>query len=183
MKKKLLITIATVMVLALSACGSSKESTSEAPAKDNQQAETAAAQAETSEAPAEPESESEATEAAAAVDLPTGQDIGTGSIVLSTPGGTSENGNVPKILEDSDTQFDSIGLNVNDFDRNHFSFVYINGVLNTKDQYGDTQTEITLSGDLLKAGTYTLAVVQYDGDAEGGEIITYKEATYEVVNE
>lgn len=176
MKKKLLITIATVMVLALSACGSSKESTSEAPAKDNQQAET-------SEAPAEPESESEATEAAAAVDLPTGQDIGTGSIVLSTPGGTSENGNVPKILEDSDTQFDSIGLNVNDFDRNHFSYVYINGVLNTKDQYGDTQTEITLSGDLLKAGTYTLSVVQYDGDAEGGEIITYKEATYEVVNE
>ena len=182
MKKKLLITIATVMVLALSACGSSKESTSEVPAKDNQQTETAAAQAETSEAPAEPESESEATEAAA-VDLPTGQDIGTGSIVLSTPGGTSENGNVPKILEDSDTQFDSIGLNVNDFDRNHFSFVYINGVLNTKDQYGDTQTEITLSGDLLKAGTYTLSVVQYDGDAEGGEIITYKEATYEVVNE
>ncbi|OXX82935.1 hypothetical protein AVM15_14690 [Paraclostridium benzoelyticum] len=118
-------------------------------------------------------------------DIPSGLDeeIGNGSVVLSTPGGTTENRNTPIVFVGQDTLLDQIGLSAENFDGSKLSYVYIDGMLNTKEQLGEiTQTTITLQDNSLKEGKHKVEVVQYDNDEQTGTPVTYKVATYEVKN-
>lgn len=118
-------------------------------------------------------------------DIPSGLDkeIGNGSVVLSTTGGTTENGNTPVVFVGQDTLLEQIGLSAENFDGSKLSYVYIDGMLNTKEQLGEmTQTTITLQDNSLKEGKHKVEVVQYDNDEQTGNPITYKVATYEVKN-
>ncbi|MDV8114472.1 hypothetical protein R3379_35700 [Bacillus sp. BAU-SS-2023] len=118
-------------------------------------------------------------------DIPSGLDkeVGNGSVVLSTTGGTTENGNTPVVFVGQDTLLDQIGLSAENFDGSKLSYVYIDGMLNTKEQLGEmTQTTITLQDNSLKEGKHKVEVVQYDNDEQTGNPITYKVATYEVKN-
>ena len=118
-------------------------------------------------------------------DIPSGLDkeIGNGTIVLSTAGGTTENGNIPTVFVGQDTLLEQIGLSAENFDGSKLSYVYIDGMINTKEQLGEmTQTTITLQDNSLKEGKHKVEVVQYDNDEQTGNPITYKVATYEVKN-
>ncbi|MBS6508948.1 MAG: hypothetical protein KH369_12175 [Paraclostridium bifermentans] len=118
-------------------------------------------------------------------DIPSGLDkeIGNGSVVLSTTGGTTENGNTPIVFVGQDTLLEQIGLSAENFDGSKLSYVYIDGMLNTKEQLGEmTQTTITLQDNSLKEGKHKVEVVQYDNDEQTGNPVTYKVATYEVKN-
>ncbi|TQO56381.1 hypothetical protein [Paraclostridium bifermentans] len=118
-------------------------------------------------------------------DIPSGLDkeVGNGSVVLSTTGGTTENGNTPVVFVGQDTLLEQIGLSAENFDGSKLSYVYIDGMLNTKEQLGEmTQTTITLQDNSLKEGKHKVEVVQYDNDEQTGNPITYKVATYEVKN-
>lgn len=118
-------------------------------------------------------------------DIPSGLDkeIGNGSVVLSTTGGTTENGNTPVVFVGQDTLLEQIGLSAENFDGSKLSYVYIDGMLNTKEQLGEmTQTTITLQDNSLKEGKHKVEVVQYDNDEQTGKPVTYKVATYEVKN-
>lgn len=118
-------------------------------------------------------------------DIPSGLDkeVGNGSVVLSTTGGTTENGNAPVVFVGQDTLLEQIGLSAENFDGSKLSYVYIEGMLNTKEQLGEmTQTTITLQDNSLKEGKHKVEVVQYDNDEQTGNPITYKVATYEVKN-
>ncbi|MBZ6004479.1 hypothetical protein K1514_01115 [Paraclostridium bifermentans] len=118
-------------------------------------------------------------------DIPSGLDkeIGNGTIVLSTTGGTTENGNTPVVFVGQDTLLEQIGLSAENFDGSKLSYVYIDGMINTKEQLGEmTQTTITLQDNSLKEGKHKVEVVQYDNDEQTGNPVTYKVATYEVKN-
>ncbi|MBN8047416.1 hypothetical protein J0A94_06200 [Paraclostridium bifermentans] len=118
-------------------------------------------------------------------DIPSGLDkeVGNGSVVLSTTGGTTENGNTPVVFVGQDTLLEQIGLSAENFDGSKLSYVYIDGMLNTKEQLGEmTQTTITLQDNSLKEGKHKVEVVQYDNDEQTGNPVTYKVATYEVKN-
>lgn len=118
-------------------------------------------------------------------DIPSGLDkeVGNGSVVLSTTGGTTENGNTPVVFVGQDTLLDQIGLSAENFDGSKLSYVYIDGMINTKEQLGEmTQTTITLQDNSLKEGKHKVEVVQYDSDEQTGNPVTYKVATYEVKN-
>ena len=118
-------------------------------------------------------------------DIPSGLDkeIGNGSVVLYTTGGTTENGNTPIVFVGQDTLLEQIGLSAENFDGSKLSYVYIDGMLNTKEQLGEmTQTTITLQDNSLKEGKHKVEVVQYDNDEQTGNPVTYKVATYEVKN-
>lgn len=118
-------------------------------------------------------------------DIPSGLDkeIGNGTVVLSTTGGTTENGNTPVVFVGQDTLLEQIGLSVENFDGSKLSYVYIDGMINTKEQLGEmTQTTITLQDNSLKEGKHKVEVVQYDNDEQTGNPVTYKVATYEVKN-
>ena len=118
-------------------------------------------------------------------DIPEGLDkeIGNGDVVLSTTGGTTENGNIPTVFVGQDTQLDQIGLSSENLDVSKLSYVYIDGMLNTKEQLGEmSQTTITLQDNSLKEGKHKVEVVQYDNDEQTGTPVTYKVVNYEVKN-
>ncbi|MFR9069316.1 hypothetical protein ACQQ2T_08965 [Paraclostridium tenue] len=118
-------------------------------------------------------------------DIPEGLDkeIGNGDVVLSTTGGTTENGNILTVFVGKDTQLDQIGLSSENLDGSKLSYVYIDGMLNTKEQLGEmSQTTITLQDNSLKEGKHKVEVVQYDNDEQTGTPVTYKVVNYEVKN-
>lgn len=111
------------------------------------------------------------------------KEMGNGSVVLSTAGGTSENGNTPTIFGGQATQLDQIGLSPENFDESKLSYVYTDGMLNTKEQLGEmSQTAITIQDNSLKEVNHKIEVVQYDNDEQTGTLVTYKVANYEVKN-
>ncbi|GAA0714817.1 hypothetical protein GCM10008904_30870 [Paraclostridium ghonii] len=116
-------------------------------------------------------------------DIPEGLDkeLGNGDVVLSTTGGTTENGNTPVVFAEKDTQLCQIGLSTENFDGSKLSYVYIDGMLNTKEQLGEmSQITMTLQDNSLKEGEHKVEVVQYDNDEQTGTPITYKIVSYEV---
>lgn len=117
-------------------------------------------------------------------DLPYGnyQDMGEGTVIISTPGGTSEDGTVPVIFIEKDQTMAimEIGISTRDLDGSHLSYVYIDGMFNSKEQYSDADGSIVLSPDDLTIASHTVELVQYNDDTPEGEMITYKSASYEI---
>jgi ABC-type Fe3+-hydroxamate transport system substrate-binding protein len=107
-------------------------------------------------------------------------DTGKGTIVISTPSGTSENGNVPYFFCGDGPALIQMGIRVRDFDGSKLSYIYVDGKKDGKEQYADTDGSVILTGDLLSVGTHKVEVVQYDTDKPDGKIVTYKTASYEV---
>ncbi len=108
------------------------------------------------------------------------EDMGAGSIFISTPNGTSENGNRPVLFYDDDMLLMQIELAANDFDGSKLSYVYVDGMEKDKFQFGGTRITINLEKGDLKVGTHKVEVVQYDTDKPDGNVVTYKVAQYEI---
>lgn len=114
-------------------------------------------------------------------DIPEGtfSDMGKGEFYISTPGGTSENNNIPPILVKNESMI-QIGINSREFDGSKISFIYIDGKFVEKYQLADTQDSIELKKNMLSKGKHKIEVFQFENDDMKGKIITYKSAEYEV---
>lgn len=106
-------------------------------------------------------------------------DMGAGEIVISTPSGTSEDGNVPVLFTGEDDILIDIGLDTYELDGSRLSYIYVDGMEKDKKQLGDAQTSIELKKNDLKPGKHKVEVVQYDNDKPDGNVVTYKVAYYE----
>lgn len=106
---------------------------------------------------------------------------GKGSFMIVCAGGSTENGNVPVEYLAPDTAISQIGYDASNFDGSKLSYIYINGILNTKEQLTeDCQGTINMEGDFTKPGTYKVEVVQYEDDDTSKEMLTYKSCEYEI---
>ena len=138
--------------------------------------------------PNEPQNNSAVTDAPAADDGKPEKDFvgdsysdtGDGTFLLVNSSGTTENGNVIVVYADADTVLEQIGYETSGMNGGSLSHVYIDGMLSTKEQLGDSQGSLDLSGDFLSVVTHIVEVVQYDGDNVDGSVTTYKTASYEV---
>lgn len=181
MKKKFVaLMLAGLMGISVVACGGSGESAS----SSNTPAESVSSDAsESYEDVQENNSQDDSVQETAAQekDIPDGDysDMGAGEMYISTAGGTSEGGAVPVIFV-QDEFLIQIGLDTTAFDGSKLSYIYIDGMLSTKEQLGDSQTSLDLSGDALQVGTHSVEVLQYDNDDPSGSVVTYKSASYEV---
>lgn len=181
MKKKILIMFMSAMLsVSVFGCGGSGESasSSNAPA-----ASESSDSSESSEDVQEDNSQDDSAQETAdqEKDIPDGDysDMGSGEMYISTAGGTSEGGAVPVIFV-QDEFLIQIGLDTTAFDGSKLSYIYIDGMLSTKEQLGDSQTSLDLSGDALQVGIHSVEVLQYDNDDPSGSVVTYKSASYEV---
>lgn len=186
MKKTIVLLTAACIAATISACGSSpvkNEATEpvQTAAETIAEAETVTEEETASEVETETTAEATETVPENGFPLPYGTDTGTGTMHLATPGGTSEDGNIPSVLAKADTSLLQIGIKTSDFDNTHFSYVFIDGILINAAQYGDSQGTINLEADALKEGEHTVSVVQFEGDNSENEVITYKEAKYKIV--
>jgi hypothetical protein len=173
MKKMVAIILALMMAAAAAGCGASAPTSS----RSQKSVETLSGEESTNGESPDNDLTSSAVER-----LPDGdyKDIGKGTLIIATEGGTSENGNLPVIFVDKSTVMDGLGIHTSEFDGSKLSYVYVDGVLNSKDQYGHTDTSINLKRQNLTVGTHKVEVVQYDTDKLGGKVVTYKMASYEV---
>lgn len=107
-------------------------------------------------------------------------EVGQGSFYLVNESGTTENGEPITIYDGGDTQLMQIGLNTTDFDGGKLTYVYVDGDLVTKEQYGDSQSTLDLESKHLKPGTHQVVLKQYENDDETTNPVTVKFASYEV---
>lgn len=107
-------------------------------------------------------------------------DMGTGNFYISTPSGTSQNGAVPIIYVDKDTQIQQIGINTSGFNGKNLSYIFVDDSYNTKEQLSDTKATMDIKGNALKVGKHKVDVVQFNNDKATGNVITHKMAYYEV---
>ena len=109
------------------------------------------------------------------------EEMGAGTMSLSTPGGTSDNGNVPVLYVSGDEFFTQVGLNAFEFDGSRLSYIYLDGELTSKEQLADTQMSIDLSSDSqLSEGVHKVEILQFDTDDTTGNVNTYKTASFEI---
>lgn len=107
-------------------------------------------------------------------------EVGQGTLYLENESGTTENGDPIVIYDGGDTQLMQIDLNTNDFDGSKLTYVYVDGDLVTKEQFGDSQTSLDLESKHLKEGTHQVVLKQYENDDEKTDPVTVKFASYEV---
>lgn len=164
MKKAItLAALATVLAFALAGCGGSSQ-----PSASSVSASSGAAS-------------STSTSSVAAVEKFDGsafEDTGAGTMFLYTPGGTSENGNVPQVAIKKGTTLTQIDINYRDGDGSVCT-VYVDGIENTKMNASQfIQSTFTLQGSALDDGIHTVEMVAMDGDTP----TIYKKAQYEIVS-
>ena len=107
-------------------------------------------------------------------------DTGEGTFLLVNSSGTTENGNVIVVYADADTTLMQIGYETSGIKGGSLSHIYIDGMLSTKEQLGDSQGSLDLSGDSLSTGTHKVEVVQYEDDNTDDTVTMYKAASYDV---
>lgn len=119
-------------------------------------------------------------------DIPEGEynDMGNGEFYVSTPSGTSENGNIPVFFVDKDTLAGKVyesgvdlGINAGGFDGSKLSTIYVDGISQGTEQLADTQTSLFVSEKLTTVGVHKVEVLQFD---DNNNVVTYKSAQYEI---
>ena len=112
---------------------------------------------------------------------PVSEDIGKGRMYLVNESGSTETLDSITIYAAEDLILTQIELDAWDFDGSKLSYIYVDDVLQEKEQLGDTQMTFTLTDDLLKPGTHTVRVFQFDNNEPTGKTITRKTAKYTIV--
>lgn len=112
---------------------------------------------------------------------PVSEDIGEARMYLINESGSTETLDAITIYAAEDLLLTQIELDAWDFDGSRLSYIYVDDALQEKEQLGDTQMTFTLTGDLLKPGTHTVRVFQFDNNDPSGKTITRKTAKYTIV--
>lgn len=167
MRKLVFVTVlVTALALCLAGCGSSASSSASGSVTPASSDTSSAASAEAS---------------VASQDVFDGsgfEEVGDGTMYVATPGGTSENGNIPQVAGMENPQNSAMSIEVDYWDGDgSVCTVYVDGVENCKINAGDVQESITITGDTLTEGVHTVEVVKMDGDKP----VIYKKAQYEIV--
>ena len=108
-----------------------------------------------------------------------GEEFGDFSFYVSTPGGTTEDGNIPQWLVKSSKAMAQCGITLKDGGGKIYQVLY-DGEYLMDVQFGiRTDTNLSLTGDQLEAGIHTVEVVL----AEGDEILAHRSAQIEIVQQ
>lgn len=173
MKKKIVtLMLIGIMAISATACGNSSGTT------DNTAQSTKDSSNTTDNTSQEDTSDSTDTQK----DLPDGdyQDMGDGTFHITCAGGTSEDGNVPVIYVSSDTMLTQFDVVTEGFNGSALSYIYIDGMLASKEQLSESQQAVDLSGDMITVGTHKVEIVQYESDDPTADMVTYKSSSYEI---
>ena len=108
-----------------------------------------------------------------------GEEFGDFSFHVSTPGGTTEDGNIPQWLFKSTMSMAQCGITLKDGGGKIYQVLYDGEYLMDVQFDFRTDTNLSLTGDQLEAGIHTVEVVL----AEGDEILAHRSAQIEIVQQ
>ena len=109
-------------------------------------------------------------------------EVGNGSVVLYGVGGSTEDGSALTVFHDPNTIPTSFDVSTTDFDGSMLTYIYVDGQLISKEQLGTSQQPVAIQDtpSAITEGTHTVQLVQYDNDAEDGNVVTFKTQQYEL---
>ncbi|AND83289.1 hypothetical protein GTH52_11940 [Clostridium tyrobutyricum] len=107
-------------------------------------------------------------------------DMGTGTFYISTASGTSKNGATPIVNKKSNDTVERIQLNTTDFSAKNSSYIFVDGILNTKQQLSNSKSNIDIKDSALKQGKHRIDIVQFNNNKTTDKVLTHKSAYYEV---
>ena len=105
-----------------------------------------------------------------------GEEIGTGKVNLVNESGSSEDENTLYVMYDKEAILVQLGIESENMDGSQPTIIYLDGKEVTKEQLGDTQTNIELKDKALEKGIHNVEFIQKDGDT----VTFYHLAKYEV---
>ena len=108
-------------------------------------------------------------------------DMGDGTFgIINESGSTLESADVVVYVGNPKTDYIQIGYESYDFNGGALTYIYIDGMLNTKEQLGESQGTLELAKEALEEGPHLVEAVQYEGDDSTAAVKTYKSAEYSV---
>ena len=166
MKKILMITMLGAVMSSLVACTSNKADTT------NQNA--------TTEISLSAEKSSEVREKTPEL-VYSGEEVGNGNFYVSTPGGTSADGNIPVIYGQKDTIIYQLGISSEGMDGSLLSYIYIDGKEMGKQQMSDSSGSIELDGSFFqKTAEHDVECIQYENNDVSGKAVFYRHANFKI---
>ena len=108
------------------------------------------------------------------------EEKGTGTVYVSGTNETSEDSNIPVVYSGAGSWPLLIGLYARDLNGGELSFIYIDGILNSKVQLSNKEAFLSLSGNAKATGIHTVEVVQYENDDPDSAMTVYRSMQYEV---
>ncbi|MBE7148699.1 hypothetical protein FUT12_14095 [Bacillus mycoides] len=106
--------------------------------------------------------------------------IGEGKVKVTTPDGTSENGNIPTVFVKKDTLIQQVELELSNFQNDKETFVFVDQIFADKHQVtSTTQTTVQLKEKTLETGSHTITAVQFENNDPKGKVISLNQATFE----
>lgn len=170
MKKFLALFSSLGLALILAACGN-EETTNQSSEKESTNTE-------------QPDSNEQSEPAKEESKYPFPEDttpIGDSLITITTPSGDSSNGNIPVLYVEQDAMLVQIGIDYEKFDGSRETFIYINEMFLTAEQFGEMgATTLNLEQDQLKPGDYTVTAVQFENNDPKQKPTHLVQAKYEI---
>jgi hypothetical protein len=106
--------------------------------------------------------------------------IGDGKVKVTTPDGTSENGNIPTVFIKKDTLIQQVELELSNFQNDKETFVFVDQIFADKHQVtSTTQTTVQLKEKTLETGSHTITAAQFENNDPKGKVISFNQATFE----
>ncbi|MGH0598271.1 hypothetical protein [Bacillus mycoides] len=106
--------------------------------------------------------------------------IGEGKVKVTTPDGTSENGNIPTVFIKKDTLIQQVELELSNFQNDKETFVFVDQIFADKHQVtSTTQTTVQLKEKTLETGSHTITAAQFENNDSKGKVISFNQATFE----
>lgn len=105
---------------------------------------------------------------------------GENAFYVTTPGGTTKNKKIPS-FKGSNYYLLQIGYDTGWLNKPNSSKIYVNNKLVSETGYSyKSQGSISLSGNALKKGLYTVEFVQYKSTTKNFQIYNYKRVQYRI---
>ncbi|KZD28333.1 hypothetical protein BW897_09570 [Bacillus cereus] len=106
--------------------------------------------------------------------------IGEGKVKVTTPDGTSENGNIPTVFIKKDTLIQQVELELSNFQNDKETFVFVDQIFADKHQVtSTTQTTVQLKEKTLETGSHTITAAQFENNDPKRKVISLNQATFE----
>ncbi|MBU5227753.1 hypothetical protein KQI36_14045 [Clostridium senegalense] len=108
------------------------------------------------------------------------EELGEGTIIVSTPDGNGETGLIPIVHTQADVKIMQIDLTTSNFDEKKISYIFIDEKLVEKGNFGESKVSLNLTDENLVKGTHKIEVIQFEDNDASKKPIVYKSAKYEV---
>lgn len=107
-------------------------------------------------------------------------DMGPGKFYISPSSNTFKDGNVPIINIKKNSSSQKVEITPSEFNNKYMSYIFIDGVFNSKKQLSNSKTNMELKGNDIKTGKHKVDIIQFNNNKTTDTVLTHKTAYYYV---